>query len=172
MDSGMSRRLLLMVETLHDRGLQRLRIVPGLSPSGCYWRCGVTPASNISRHHGAYAVDHEHLFAAHSSGYEGHCFRWEDGPGMDHMQMAAAFIDRFERIACEGRGEDGEYVAWFKEMLRLTTPDDLPVAFHDWGWYPDRLETVGGHRTRLPLPPGGEHPGGPDALSLDAASRA
>jgi hypothetical protein len=37
--------------------IKRLRIAPGMSPSGSYWRCAVTPASNISRFRGAHLVD-------------------------------------------------------------------------------------------------------------------
>jgi len=47
------RKVLRMVTELHVRGYQRLRIAPGMAPSGCSWRCSITPATNISSRHGA-----------------------------------------------------------------------------------------------------------------------
>lgn len=38
------RRLLEMVQVLHLQGYERLRINPGMSPSGCYWRCELLPS--------------------------------------------------------------------------------------------------------------------------------
>ena len=48
-----AQRILSMVGELHKLGLQRLRISPGMSPSGLYWRCAITPADNILQSHGA-----------------------------------------------------------------------------------------------------------------------
>ena len=42
-----ARRVLRLVRDLHEQGYQLLRISPGMAPSGCYWRCAVTPKSNI-----------------------------------------------------------------------------------------------------------------------------
>jgi hypothetical protein len=47
MEAAVYRKALLMVGELHVRGYQRLRIAPGMSASGCYWRCSVTPAAHI-----------------------------------------------------------------------------------------------------------------------------
>jgi hypothetical protein len=37
------RAVLLLVLELHLRGYQRLPALPGLSPSGGYWRCSIAP---------------------------------------------------------------------------------------------------------------------------------
>jgi hypothetical protein len=50
-----SQRVLSMVAELHKLGYQRLRIAPGMSPSGAYWRCLITPVTNILTSHGAQA---------------------------------------------------------------------------------------------------------------------
>ncbi|HEY5505641.1 MAG TPA: hypothetical protein VIK28_10830 [Sedimentisphaerales bacterium] len=48
-----ARRLFLMVAELHKLGYESLRVAPFLSPSGCYWRCVILPASMTSPSHGA-----------------------------------------------------------------------------------------------------------------------
>ena len=52
-----SQRVLLMVHELHKLSYQRLRIAPGMSPSGMHWRCSVTHVGNIKRTHGAMMCD-------------------------------------------------------------------------------------------------------------------
>jgi len=47
------RNVLRLVTELHVRGYQRVRIAPGMAPSGVHWRCAITPSANISRQHGA-----------------------------------------------------------------------------------------------------------------------
>jgi len=49
--------VLLMVHELHKLGYQRLRIVPGMSPSQAYWRVTILPRSRILRSHGAMSHD-------------------------------------------------------------------------------------------------------------------
>ena len=66
-------RLVAMVHELHKAGYQRLRVSPGLSPSGVHWRCSVTCACNVQPD-GFTAIDHTDaggLFAAYSSASPG-----------------------------------------------------------------------------------------------------
>ena len=72
------RRVLLMVGELHRMGYERLRIVPGMAPSGMYWRCGVTHVGNVSADDGAMAVDFGDELAKYSTGSWDHFFGWED----------------------------------------------------------------------------------------------
>jgi hypothetical protein len=46
-------RVRMMVHELQELGYQRLRIAPGISPSGAYWRCAVTHIGNILSTHDA-----------------------------------------------------------------------------------------------------------------------
>lgn len=38
-----------MVHELHKRGYPKLRICPGMAPSGCAWRCSISHVANILR---------------------------------------------------------------------------------------------------------------------------
>jgi hypothetical protein len=153
------RKVLLMVSELHRRGHQRLRIAPGLSPDGGeHWRCSITPITNISNKHGARLVDWEHLAAHYTSGAGAKYFDWSYAANLDPAKLALRFIEEFPLIAEAGRGSDWAYSGWYQEMLGLTHPDLLPIAYRDEGCPKDRLLTVGGSRSGvvIPLPPPGE----------------
>jgi hypothetical protein len=151
------RKVLRIVQELHLRGYQRLRIAPGMSASGLHWRCTVTPVSNIERSHGARRVDHDRLVANYSSGMGSHLFGWRDTRGKQPSRLADMFTERFPEIAEAGRGSDWPYAGWYVEMLHLTYPDARPYCYSDWqedteGFIP----TIGGRKLLIPMPPPGE----------------
>lgn len=90
MDYRVYRKVLRMVAELHVRGFQRLRIAPGMSASGCYWRCSVTPVTNISIWHGARLVSYDTLAAHYSTGSEREYFGWKDAghPGSEKKERS------------------------------------------------------------------------------------
>ena len=49
-------RMLQGVEVLHRRGYNGVRVLPGVSPSGMYWRVAITTADNLIDH-----VDYPHV---------------------------------------------------------------------------------------------------------------
>lgn len=159
MDDAVYRRVLLMVNELHRLGHQRLRIAPGLSPGGEHWRCSITPVTNISVKHGARLVEWEHLSAHYTSGAGAKYFDWSYAANLDPLKLAKRFLEEFPLIAEAGRGSDWAYAGWYQEMLGLTHPDLLPIAYRDEGCPNDKLLTVGGKRgggVIIPLPPVGE----------------
>ena len=84
-------RRLEMVEELHRRGLQRLRITPSIAPSGLYWRLSVHAESCDD-------ID-----------------RWTSGnpdDGLDADQLADRFVAEHPALAEAGRGADPAYAAW------------------------------------------------------------
>lgn len=152
------RKVLLMVSELHVRGYQRIRIAPGMAPSGCYWRCAVAPVTNISDRNGAHLVEFDGLAAHYSSGSEAEYFGWKNCQHLTPSQLASRFIDHFPAVVAAGRGRDWMYVGWYQEMLNLTYPDLLPVAYDDDGLR-DRLTTAGERRgVTIPMPPPGDCP--------------
>ncbi|MGO9471322.1 MAG: hypothetical protein ACLQVF_45100 [Isosphaeraceae bacterium] len=156
-EATMPRRLLLMVHELHRRGYERLRAATGLSPSGCYWRCCVTPVSNICRSHGALVSDYEAAAARYSSSDGARCFGWPDAVDDSPGQLATKFLDRFVELSESRRGRDGAYARWYCEMLRSTEPGGLIYAYADWELPGDGLPTLGDAKGALiPLPPPGE----------------
>jgi len=59
-------------------------------------------------------------------------------------------------LAEAGKGMDLAYAGWYMEMLQLTCPDALPIAYADYYLPKDYLSTVGGKADiRIPLPPPG-----------------
>lgn len=151
-------RVLMMVHELHKAGYQQLRIAPGMSPSGCYWRCAVTPASNIKRSHGAELVSYEENVAHYTSGQENEHFDWKDAKTDTARELAAKFVKGFPKIAQKALGQDWEYVGWYVQMLGIAEQGMFPIAYADWplGSDPRWLPTTGVSEIRLPMPPGGK----------------
>ena len=151
------RNVLRLVQSLHLRGYQRLRIAPSMSPSGMHWRCAITPVSNILRAHGAMLAHHDRL-AAHYTSADGRAyFGWTDATHQGPDRLAEWFVARFPEIAEAGRGSDWLYAGWYVEMLHLTYPASFPIAFADWETPANCLATVGdAGPARVPLPPPGE----------------
>ena len=147
------RKILELVGELHLRGYEGIRISPGMSPSGTYWRCNITPASNISPKHGAQIVDYEGPVAQYSSGDGDMLFGWTDAKACEPSELAVRFIERFPEIAAAGKSKDSAYVAWYREMLTATHPDAYPIAYADWDLPEGYLSTIGNRVMRMPLPP-------------------
>lgn len=148
-----------MVQELHQHGYQRLRIAPGMSASGAYWRCSVAPVTNTLSENGAKLRDWEGLVAHYTTGQEQHYFGWDDAADATPAQMADLFIERFPEVAAAGLGSDWAYAGWYQEMMRLTDPDAFPIAYSDY--FDDDaggLTCVGGDRVTglvIPMPPPG-----------------
>ncbi len=153
-----ARRALLMVHEPHKRGYQRLRICPGLSPSGGYWRCAVTTASNTLRSRGAMTRDLARLTARCSTADGNRYFGWTDAGTDAARQLADRFIQRFRDICALGTGRDWAYAGWYCDMLGRAEQGCFPIACHP-GRDPDPpgLHRVTGNGPqRLPLPPPGD----------------
>ena len=151
-----------MVGELHKRGYQRLRIEPGMSASGVYWRCAVTPRSNVLRAHGARVARPGELMAKYSSAMGNESFGCKDAPHASARQLATLFVERLSAIAEAGSGQDWEYADWYVQMLGLAEIGHFPISYADWpvatlATIP--VDGVTGTPAVLPIPPGGEHDG-------------
>lgn len=81
-----------MVHELHKLGYQRLRIAPGMSPSGMHWRCSVTHAGNIKRMHGAMMCDFDDA-AHYTAEDDNQYFGWKDAKKDTARKLASKFLD-------------------------------------------------------------------------------
>lgn len=153
-----SLRVLRSVHELHKLGYQRVRIAPGMAPSGMHWRCFITHAGNILDTHGAMLASQSADAARYSSSQENEYFGWTDAKRDTAAQLADKLIQRFSWISGPGRGRDWLYAGWYVEMLGLAERGAFPIAYADWYEDPEpgRLPTTGGQKVRLPMPPGGE----------------
>ncbi|MCP4291654.1 MAG: MBL fold metallo-hydrolase [bacterium] len=149
--------ILKMVIVLHRLGYERLRISPGMSPSGMYWRCLISHVENFQRDHGALLVIETQDVAIYSSGAGNQFFGWDDCEKDTPDDLARKFIERFPVICRLGRGDDDEYVEWYEQVIEVVEKGDLPRAFSDWSDQDQKgiLPTVGG-TGELPMPPPGE----------------
>jgi hypothetical protein len=148
--------LLRLARELHKRGYQKLRISPGLSPSGTSWRCSLTPSSNTERTNGAKMVDYEN--GAHATTAQGQrYFGWDDAAKDTIEQLADKFLQRYPRIALESKGQDKAYVDWFSDVVRLAEGGEFPIAYADWATPPHDglMQTVGNRIGTFRLPPPG-----------------
>lgn len=156
------RNVLRVIAELHLRGYQRLRIGPGLSSSGFFWRCAITPVSNILIDHGALLLDYQGPVAKYTVSMGNQYWGWTDATDLAPSDLADLFVERFPDIVMQGKGRDWLYAGWYVEMLSLTYPDLLPIAYadhlertldtpqlHTWKW-------GGGREVFIPMPPPGE----------------
>jgi hypothetical protein len=148
-----SQQVLLMVHELHTLGYQRLRIVPGMSPSGMHWRCSVTHFGNIQPMHGAMMCDFDDA-AHYTTGQDNNSFGWEGAQKDTARQLASNYLDLFPAIAQLGQGADWPYAAWYVQMLCFAERGVLPVAYADWCGEPDPrwLPITAGLNSGLPMP--------------------
>lgn len=154
-DSTQTRKILRMVQELHVLGYQKLRIAPGIAPSGMHWRCSITPCSNTLRSNGAMMKEWD-LSAHYTSGQGSQYFGWTDRTHSRPIDLAHTFIQRFPQIAQDGFGADWDYAGWYVWMMHLTYPDSSPYAYA-YGEIPiDSLPTIGPKSAQIPLPPPGE----------------
>jgi hypothetical protein len=164
-------RVFLMLEELHRRGYEQLRLVPGMSSSGLAYRSSISPAVNVSVTNGALAVDHE-LVAAHTSANGDALFQWADAAESSIAELARMFIRRYPKLAKLGRAPDPSYVSWFKTAAEFARRGDFPIAYDSESLgriirLENRcyLPTLGNSIEHLPMPPSGLRS---EPLGLDA----
>lgn len=145
-------RILQGVRVLHQRGYHRMRILPGVSPSGMYWRVAITTADNLIEDE-----DYPHIvdFAAMLAYSTGGLTQFA-GYEVSVATKAETIAD-FILSALPGgapTGADHTYVSWFADLLRLVeSSGQLPIAYAEYfdarkGW-----EIGWGSGIRYPRPP-------------------
>jgi hypothetical protein len=136
-----ARQVFLMVAELHKLGYEGLRVTPFHSPSGCYWRCCIVPASMTHRDHGARLAEgavYESL-PKYSSADEDNYFGWRNMKPKTPLILARRFIVEFPKIVESGHLPDPAYVSWFAAMLERTAPIGVASAFGDMAVPVDRM---------------------------------
>jgi hypothetical protein len=109
--------VLSMVHELHKAGYQRLRILPMLSPSGCYWRGVITFAENVAPDGYRILREEDDLVARYTSGQDNEYFGWKDASQSSARELAALFLARFPGICRKGEGLDWAYAGWLTDVL-------------------------------------------------------
>jgi 8-oxo-dGTP diphosphatase len=149
-----ARRLLQMVAVLHQRGFESLRIMPGMSASGCHWRTALAPASLFEPRNGAMLPsDAYHRFPRYTTGEGMGAFGWMDAAALTLDDLADRFESEHAAMLQECRPPDPEYVQWYQEMLDATQPLGLVIAYWDMRDDDGYLATVGHCLCQRLLPP-------------------
>lgn len=134
------RNILYMVAELHARGRQRVRIRPGMAPSGLYWRCHVS-------------ADPSGSGARWNSGEGNSAFGVDGAAAWSPDRLADLLVERFPHIVTKGAGNDPAYVEWFAEVLRLADAGWFPIFYADWQFDGVELVSPQGHRQAPHLRP-------------------
>ncbi len=124
-------KLLFMVEELHKRGFENLRVIPSLSPSGIYWRCKFV------------------------NGKENKCY-WlyplleekSEEVKQTTSELADLFIKERHDFIETCKGENKEYTEWFSEMVNSLETEELPYAFSDYFSPTDFWKTSAGREIK------------------------
>lgn len=124
-------RVLAVIHELHKVGCQRIRIAPGVSPSGCHWRCAITHAANV-KSNGWEPLDWSTGVVTYTTGDEDRYFGWADGVGKSARELAQMFVDRFPDLCRLGRGADPIYAGWYVQMLGAAESGRLPIFYADY----------------------------------------
>ena len=129
-------RLVAMVHELHKAGYQRLRVSPGMSPSGMHWRCSITCASNMEPD--GFSIRHTSpasgLFAAYTSADPSY-FGWAGAETWSARELAVHFLQAFPKLAEHGMGRDWAYAGWLTELLGVVEQGQTgryPIFFADY----------------------------------------
>ncbi len=130
-------KLLAMVHELHKAGYQRLRIAPGMAPSGLHWRCAITVAANVGSN-GWEPIDWDDLTVTYSTAEGGNYFGWNGGD-MAAEAMAQKFLATFPAICQASAGLDCPYTEWLATVVKAAEQGYLPVLFADYPLRPDEL---------------------------------
>ncbi len=150
---GACRRLLEMVRVLHTRGYELLRIDPGMSPSGCHWRCELMPAAmTVTGKRSRNAAGRVEP-ARYTSGMGTSYFDWKDSRYDSPEELAVKFTERFGALAEACRGKDPAYVSWYYQMLGDTAPDGILYAYAEYMELKDFIPVQNKPDMKIPLPP-------------------
>jgi ADP-ribosyl-[dinitrogen reductase] hydrolase len=132
-------KILQMVGVLHARGYQRLRVFP--SARSMWWKCTLAPGALFDPANGACMesrAEYDIAGLVASCGITTHPFGWKKSiETMSPAKMATKFVEDFPALAKASMGSDWPYAGWFQELLMLTAPGIVPIAY-----YSDEYETT------------------------------
>lgn len=143
-------RILQGLRSLHQRGYHRLRALPGLSPSGMYWRVAITDANNlIDDSDWPHLVDFDSALNYTTGGLTE--FAGGEVTTVSTPDAVAELI--LEALpASVPTDDDPGYVSWFAELVSLVKRSGaLPIAYAEYFDASEGWEVGSG--VRYPRPP-------------------
>ena len=118
--------IIMMLNELHKRGYQHLRLLSGFSPTGCSWRWMIYPKilmKNESR------LERSNDFMPFECPYGTTGSVRSD---VDFIELADTFEETYRSFCVIGKLPDSEYVAWFNEIVEQAQDESFPIAFEEY----------------------------------------
>ncbi|PND57510.1 O-acetyl-ADP-ribose deacetylase [Mycobacterium sp. ENV421] len=144
-------RILQGVRTLHERGYDRIRILPGMSPSGMYWRVTITTVDNMDPGCGEYVRDYE-AAVTYTSGGLNEFAGSEVTVTTSAETVADIILNALPKVM--PTADDPAYVAWYAGLVHLVElTGKLPVAYAEYFDATEGWELGWGSNIRYPRPP-------------------
>lgn len=126
-----------MVQELHRRGFEKLRIIPSMSPSGMNWRCRfVAETKEISFSATNWINNHEFKFR-------------EADVQLTVNEWADLFLVENQKFLKQCKGINEEYVHWYTDMLESLNETELPYEFADWSIPKGFWKTTKGNKIKM-----------------------
>lgn len=140
-------RILQAVRFLHERGYHRLRIMPGLSPSGMHWRVEIVNADNPSKD--SPVVDPDSVLR-YTTGQFTEFAGGEVTVTSTPESVAELILNALPKSLPSN--DDPAYVFWFAELVGICERSmSVPVAYADYFDSSEGWEIGSG--VRYPQPP-------------------
>ena len=154
MNRNPARRLMFMVNELHNLGYQKIRFYPHIGGAG-FWRYIITVSSRPKRPEPS--TDPKTFDTIWQSLGDGnHPYGWDDKEDDSIQILANKFLDKHETIKKLGKGDDHEYVRWYQSMLEKTEPDGIIYFWWDGDFKSNRssigILNCGEKRIKIPYP--------------------
>jgi len=138
--------IILMLDELHHRGYEGLRLLPGMSPNGCCWRWAIYPRKWLK--------DDLYLLERCHDGVPFECPLGSIGypeHKADVVKMADDFMNAYPELCHDAHHPSPNYTEWFARLVEKAQSGVVPIAYAD-GWGPqDAWEFLDGEP--LPYPP-------------------
>jgi hypothetical protein len=117
--------IIMMLNELHKRGYQHLRLLSGFSPTGCSWRWMIYPKILMKNEP---RLERSNDFMPFECPYGSTGSVRSD---VDIIKLADVFEETYRSFCSIGKLPDSEYVEWFNEIVKHAENDDYPIAFAD-----------------------------------------
>jgi O-acetyl-ADP-ribose deacetylase len=145
-------RIFQGVQLLHRRGYHRLRVLPGMSPSGMYWRVAITAADNMTDDDGFLAVRDYQSAIMYSTGGLTDFAGGEVTVATSPETVADLILNALPEAA--PTADDPAYVSWFADLMQLVErAERAPIAYADYFDDDEGWEVGWGSGIRHPHPP-------------------
>lgn len=145
------RRILQGVHELHRRGYQQVRIYPGMSPSGMYWRVLVFDAHDCPDETRSHSLSDGRLLSYSTGGkteFLDAVVDHESTPG----EVADLILSRMTWL--DAPVADPAYASWYDRLMALVNEQDAePVAYSDSYVQPPGWEIGWGGSVHIEPPP-------------------